>query len=69
MKIALASACSCFAIFLCGCTPVVSVRPLFTQAEMETPYVDQRVRATALTQHYDFDSSFLWVPHLFGSCL
>jgi len=43
MKIALASACSCFAIVLWGCTPVVSVRPLYTQSEIEKPYQDKRV--------------------------
>jgi hypothetical protein len=43
MKIALAGACSFFAIVLLGCTPVVSVRPLYTQAEVERPHLDQRV--------------------------
>jgi hypothetical protein len=43
MKIVLAGACSCFAMVLWGCTPVVSVRPLYTQAEIEKPYQDHRV--------------------------
>lgn len=43
MKIALARASLLFAILLCGCTQVVSVRPLYTEAEMKKPYLDQRV--------------------------
>jgi hypothetical protein len=43
MKIVLASVYSCLALVLRGCTTVASVRPLYTQAEIEKPYVDRRM--------------------------
>jgi hypothetical protein len=43
LKIVLAGGCLCFGIVLWGCTPVVSVRPLYTQTEIDRPHLDQRV--------------------------
>lgn len=43
MKITLSIFCLCLTIFLCGCTPVVSIHPLFTQAEIDKPLSDPRI--------------------------
>src|SRR5580700_1713981 len=43
IRIALLVACLVFATVLYGCNPVVSVQPLYTQAEIEKPYLDQRL--------------------------
>jgi tetratricopeptide (TPR) repeat protein len=43
MKTTLLIACLYSATVLSGCSPVVSVQPLYTQAEIEKPYLDQRL--------------------------
>jgi tetratricopeptide (TPR) repeat protein len=43
MKITLSVVSLSFAGVLSGCSPVVSVQPLYTQAEIQKPYLNQRV--------------------------
>ncbi len=63
-KFAFLVACSVFATVLSGCTPVASVHPLYTQAEAEKPYLDQRlegewVMATMADNAKDDDAAHL----------
>lgn len=43
MRIMAVGLCLCATAFISGCTPVVSVYPLYTKTEIETPHLDQRL--------------------------
>jgi len=53
MKITLSVLSLSFAGVLSGCSPVVSVQPLYTQAEIQKPYLNQRVEGEWIMANLD----------------
>ena len=53
MRTSICVASLVLAALLCGCSPVVSVRPLYTPVESEKPYLEQRLEGDWVTANTD----------------
>ena len=53
MKITVSALCLSFAVVLSGCSPVASIQPLYTQAEIQKPYLSQQVEGEWIMANLD----------------